>query len=155
MDKDRFDVNSKAFVISMVCLLLCLTLLAFSLYLLPYLIWNWNYDIPESIFIWHQWLKDQYNFSDSAVHFIIFLSFFIPAVITGYIAYRLSNEIDKEVLGLTTPETKIKTEVAREQLNASMTLGFRLLIIILLIIAAVFLFEWLITRTTVRAPGVI
>ncbi|WP_028388500.1 hypothetical protein [Legionella fairfieldensis] len=145
MEHDRYEQNSKLFVIGLLCLLLSLTLLAFGLYILPYLLWNWRYDIPDFVLSWREWLKEYYNFTDSGASWLIFLVFFIPAIICGFISRWASNYIDNQINGIVpAPEPQKHREEIKRDLQESFGFGLKIFLLIILVLVAVTALEWLI-----------
>lgn len=92
----RSQDNSTIFLIGLLCLVLSLGLILFALYILPFLLWNLAYDIPSIITEFIAVLEDNYNYDFSTCKIIVWLSFIIPGLIAGYIAYYISNLLDKE-----------------------------------------------------------
>ena len=144
MEPDRYQQNSKLFIIGIICLLLSLSLFAYSLYILPYLLLGWVYDVPEFIMSWQEWLKQEYNFSELSAAWLIFLTFIIPALLCGYISYRTSNEVDNEIYGIVPEKTETEQQ---ETSNVRETLGFgfKVILLIILVLVVVSLLEWLLT----------
>ena len=147
MEPDRYQQNSKLFIIGIVCLLLSLSLFAYSFYLLPHLLFGWVYDLPGFIFHWREWLKQKYNFSEVGAAWTIFLSFSIPALVCGYISYLTSNKVDNEIYGIL-PEDK-ETEEERIQPTSAkedgLGFGFKLTLAIILVLMLISLLQWLLT----------
>lgn len=88
--------NNTMFIMGVISLVLSLGFLLFSLYILPFLLWNLNYDVPDIVTDITSSLQDDYDYSVGGSKLIIWLIFFIPGMITGFIAYYISNRIDRE-----------------------------------------------------------
>lgn len=144
MENDRFTQNRKIFTICMISLLLSLSLFAFAFYILPNLLWDWNYDVPEIIFTWRMWFVNSYGFSERRAKGIIFLIFFIPALITGMISYFTSNQIENEILGVV-KEKAVEENVVVTDFKETLMFILKLIAVVLLVIICVFLIEWLLT----------
>lgn len=97
MEQDRYKINHFMFIFCMISLLFTLCLLFFSIFVFPNLILGMVYDVPTFIAYWREWLASTFNWTDNAASKIIFLMFFIPVFIFGYIAYLLSNYIEDQV----------------------------------------------------------
>jgi len=146
MEADRYQVSHTLFIVGMISMLVCLALLAFSLFLFPYLIFNLRYPVPEFVAYWREWLLLAHGISHHAASWLILLCFFIPALCGFVISFLASNQIDNQIynkksLG-SAGEQKIKWNVTINRF------AIRLFFLVLLVILTMFLFEWLITTST-------
>ena len=147
MEADRFKQNNILFITCMICLILSLSLFTVGFYILPYLIWGWNYSVPSFTLTWTEWLKDNYALSQAKANAMVFFMLIIPALITGIISYLTSNRIENAILGIS--QEKIPEQyVASNELKESMSFTAKLLMIIVLVIIAVLIVEWMITVPT-------
>ncbi|KTD75072.1 hypothetical protein [Legionella waltersii] len=135
--------NDKLFILGIICLVLALGLLFFSLYILPYIIWEFNYDVPDFILTMINDYQGNYSYSQGSSKAIVWLYFFIPSLIFGYISYYISNYIDKNAQDLQNPTEEESKEPTKnkESLKESASLGIKLLSIIVLIFAVVFILQ--------------
>lgn len=145
MEQDRYAQNKGLFIISMICLLLCLSLLAFAMYILPALVWNWRYDVPEMVITMRESIRSQYGFTETFAGLAVFLLFFIPAMILGFISKSTSNNIEDHIYGIE-HESKVNTEVIKRDVQQTVSFSIKILLLALAVIAAVFFVEWLIAR---------
>lgn len=143
MEYDRYEQNKSLFIASMICLLVSLTLFAFSLIILPALIWNWHYDIPEFTITFREWFRVRYGITDFSAGWLVFLCFFLPALITGLISKITSNDIENQIYNIEPQETASHVEL-KQDFQESMSLGMKILLLAALVVACVFLVEWLI-----------
>ncbi|MCE3043855.1 hypothetical protein [Legionella sp. 16cNR16C] len=141
MEPSRFEYNNKLFITGMISLAMCLVLICLALYLFPYLIFNWVYDVPEFAITFRQWLVEKYGISEIAAGWSVFLMFLIPALITGLISYSTSNAIDNKIHGLDKPSDE-KEEQSKNRLE-SVTFGSQLLLLIIGIVMLVLFVDWL------------
>lgn len=88
--------NNTLFIVGVICLVLSLGFLLFALYILPFLLWNLAYDVPDVVTDLTAFLQDDYDYSIAGSKLITWLAFFIPGLITGFMSYYISNRIDKE-----------------------------------------------------------
>lgn len=143
MEQDRFASNCKLYIIGMICLVLCLGFFFFSLYILSYLIWNLNYNVPAFIWTLLSSFEEDYNYTVSGSKVIVWLIFFVQCVITGIISYFISNHIDNQIY-----KSEIKTEVSEEEPSQNREIrrqmkesaGFGLKIFALMIFSLLFFF---------------
>lgn len=142
IDKERYQHNSKLFIISLICLVLSLCFFSFAFYILPNLLWDWDYDIPEFVYTLRQWVIDNYNFSEGHAKITVFLTFFIPALVTGFISYFTSNKIENEVLGITPEKMPGENEPSRE-MKETFSFSLKLFLTIILVLIVLFFVEWL------------
>jgi hypothetical protein len=136
--------NDKIFICGIICLVLALGLLFFSLYILPYMIWEFHYDVPDFILTMISDYQGNYNYSPGSSKAIVWLFFFIPSLIFGYISYFISNYIDKSAQEQQTLTEEVGSKEptrSRESLKESASLGIKLLAIIVLIFAVVFILQ--------------
>ncbi|HEN5600444.1 TPA: hypothetical protein U6322_002607, partial [Legionella pneumophila] len=90
--------NSKLHILGIICLVTSLGLFFFSLYIVPFLIWQLDYDIPDFISNMIAYGEDEYYFSPITSKTLVWLIFFTPSIIMGYLSYYISNYIDKNYL---------------------------------------------------------
>lgn len=88
--------NNRIFIVGVVCLVLSVSFLFFSLYIIPYLLWELHYDVPDFVAATIASVQNNYNYSSSTSKFIVWLLFLIPSLVMGFISYLISNRIDKE-----------------------------------------------------------
>jgi uncharacterized protein involved in cysteine biosynthesis len=136
----------------MICLVFCLGFLFFSLYILPYLIWELHYNVPTIILDLIATLQDDYYYSAGASKVIVWLIFFIPSLITGLISYFVSNYIENQIY-----KTEIKPEENQEnppsgeigrQIKESASLGLKIFSLMILIIIVILLLQFLVQSTS-------
>ena len=63
MEIDRYERNHKVFIIAMLSMIISLALLGFVLYMLPYLMFDWVYNVPSFIVTWSEWFVDNYEYA--------------------------------------------------------------------------------------------
>ena len=141
MEADRYQKNHKLFIVGIFSLVLGLSFLGFSLYMLPHLLFGWRYDIPGFIMFWREWLQSEYNYTEPGASKILFLFFFGFAAIFVVIAYLSSSRLDSQILSGELQDTnkpvKLKAET-REGLG----LGLKIFFIIIVIFLVGALFQW-------------
>lgn len=148
MEGDRFEQNSKLFIIGLICLLISLTLFAFGLYILPYLLWNWSYNVPEFVYYWREWFREYYDISEVSASWIMILIFIIPAIITGFISHLASNYIDNQIHGIEQEKTTKLPEI-KKNVQETLSFGFKILLLIILVLIAVAFVQWIVAPTPV------
>lgn len=142
---------SKLHIIGILCLVTSLSLFFFSLYIVPYLIWQLHYNTPDFIMNMISYGEDELFYSPTTSRLLVWLIFFIPCLITGYASYYISNYIDEKKLHL----EKKSEEQSKQELSSQSTgsardsamLGFKIILLMVLIIAAIFLLQTLINVT--------
>lgn len=144
MEADRYKHNHKLFILCMICLLMSLALFSLSLFVLPYLIWGWHYNVPEFVFTLNEWLIEYYSFTPAGAKAMVFFLLFIPAMITGFISYITSNLIENKVLDIQHVKTPDENKAPRE-LKESLGLAVKIIMMIALVIIVMFIIQWLIT----------
>lgn len=150
METPRYDVNHGLFIIGLLSLVTSLALIVFSLYLLPFLLWGWHYNVPEFISFWVNHYVEQHKFTPYGASIFVFLHFFIPGLLAGFIAYLCSNRIDDTIYGLHQSSSgSILSSGLRSETRESLGLGLKILILLLLVILGAGIIEWLIHLTLI------
>ncbi len=144
MEPDRFQQNSKLFIVGMICLLLGLTFLAIALFIIPYLLWNWHYGVPSMVVQLHQWFRDSYSFDNGGASWMVFLTFLIPAIIFVIISQWSSNHIEKQMYGMDLDRPGRRMEIHKE-IHDTLSFGLKLGILIVLVIIAVIVVQWFVS----------
>lgn len=152
MEADRYQQNHKLFIIGLLSLVSSLLLLFFSLFLLPHLLLGWNYDVPEFIAYWREWITEQFAISEVWASRIIFMFFIFISIILGLIAHIASSRIEKQIYPDETPETSVKPEYRVEEEippkifnKESMPVYLHVLGVVFLAAAAAFLVHWFVS----------
>lgn len=154
MEYDRFRHNNKLYVIGIISLISALSLLFFSLFIVPFLIWNLNYDVPDIITALITFFEEHYDFRPGPSKFLTWLIFFVPSIVAGYISYYVSNHIDDQIYKLNNPSTtetqdeKIATEQSHREWLESANLGFKIIGLMIIIVVAILLLQLLVQLTT-------
>ncbi len=145
MEPDRYQKNHMVFIIAMISLIFSLSLLAFSLYLLPHLLFKWHYDTPGFIIFWQEWLRSDYDVGATLSSRLILLFFFGLALIFGVITYFSSNRIENQIFS---NEIKQSRTLETDQTNAheGVYLVFKIILIIVIVLIAASFFEWAINK---------
>lgn len=100
MEPDRYQQNHVAYISGLFCMFASIGLFAFSLFLLPYLFFGWQYNVPDFIIGFSAKLQEKYALTPSGVAWAICFALDFPAVILFVIADVLSNRIDKKIYGI-------------------------------------------------------
>lgn len=87
--------DNTIFITGVLCLVLSLGLLLFALYILPFLLWDLSYDVPDFVTNLMAGLQDYYGYSIPTSKFLVWCLFVIPGLITGYISYYISHLLDE------------------------------------------------------------
>jgi hypothetical protein len=145
MEQDRYSNNNTLYILGIISLILALSLFFFSMYILPFLVWNLHYDVPDFISSMIMYFEDAYFYSVNTSKVLTWLIFFIPSFITGYISYYISNYIDDQILGLarkTDPEEAKETSLEIQQdVKESLGLAAKIIILMILIIVIILLLQ--------------
>ncbi len=146
MEPDRYQQNKKLFVLGIVCLLLSLTLFAFGFYILPFLFWKWNYNVPDFVIEWLEWLEEGYGFTHRSASWLLLSLFLLPATICVLISDWVSNHIDNQIYS---QQIKIHTKSIELRKDTQETLKFsvKVLLLLILVLLVVSFVNWLITLT--------
>ncbi len=151
MEQKRFGGHDKLFIFGMICLTISLGLFFFSLYILPYFLFEWSYNIPDFILELLAKYQDDYQYTSAGSKTIIWLMFFIPCVITGIISYFISRYFDQQMYG---PEINPEEEPEKQpgelqkQIKESASFGGKILALMIVIVVLIFLLQYLIQSTS-------
>ncbi|MCX7116289.1 MAG: hypothetical protein NTW08_10360 [Gammaproteobacteria bacterium] len=113
MTEDRYEVNHTLYVVGLMSLLGSLSLIFFALYILPSLLWDLAYTVPDAVKTWHVWLQEERDWSASGSGWLMFSVFMVPGLILGYISYWASNRLDEGLPDLV--PTHIELAVSDEE----------------------------------------
>lgn len=145
MEPDRYQENHQYYIVGIICLVFGLSLFALSIYILPFLAFDWHYVVPDFIISWLSWFQFTYKSSNAAASWLVFLILFIPSLVLIIIADILSNRIDNQIYGIT-PQTEQKRIEESDDKESNRLIITIVAIIVLVFIAAEF-FQWFITMT--------
>ncbi|OCH98541.1 hypothetical protein A8135_00415 [Legionella jamestowniensis] len=143
MERSRFQQNSALFIIGIIALVMSIVLFVFSIYIIPFLFWDWIYDVPEFISIWREWLKEEYNFTHLGATWSILIMLLAPAFVCGYLSYLASNYIDNRIYNIL-PE-KVEGEMQgeiRRDLRETLLVIIKVLGAIILVLIIVSMVQW-------------
>lgn len=151
MEPDRYKTNNKLYISGIIFLIVALSLFSFSLYIVPFLLWELHYDVPEMITNLITLFEDKYEYSTVSSKLLVWIIFFIPSLITGYVAYYISNRLDNQIYRTETPERyeekmPVSEEISR-QVRESAGLGLKIILLMIAIVIIVLLFEGFIRLT--------
>jgi len=145
MEQDRFGQNNKLYITGIICLVISLGLFFFSLYILPYFLWELNYGVPSFIIDMLAMFQDDYLYTVSGSKWIVWMIFFIPSLITGFISYLISNYIDNKIYGIKSNESgeKLTAEEIQKQIKESASLGGQILALMVVIVVIILFIQYL------------
>lgn len=134
--QNQSNQNNKLFIFGIINLVISLSCILYSLYILPFLIWNLSYEVADTVLELIAYFEDTFYYSKALSRLLTWLVFFIPGVITGLLAWYASLKIEKRVLGadLETPESGEDTGINTERLKRDMreSAGFGMKIVFLI-----------------------
>jgi hypothetical protein len=150
MEYDRYAHHHKLYIIGMICLLLTLILFTLSMYIVPYLIWDLDYHVPELVLNLHKFFNEDLHFSLNLSNLFVWLCFFLPALFTGIASFLISNYIDNEWsimtgdIPLEQPSPK-EEDLKSEDLRETTELSLKIIFYMILALAALFLLQLIVT----------
>lgn len=142
MEADRYQKNHKLFIVGIFSLLIGLSCLGFSLYMLPHLLFSWRYGSPEFIMFWKEWLQSDYGYTETIASKLIFVFLFGAAFIFLFIAYYSSSRLDRQILSKELEDTSGHVQPRNNNSREGLNLGLKILFIIILIFLVSALFQW-------------
>ena len=151
MAYDRYQKHQKLFIFGMICLVLSMAFTFYGLYILPFLIWNINYGVPQLITNMMVNLQENYNYTPFTSGLLVEAYFLIPGAITGLISYYISNYIDSDLVVEETEADKVveeetieKKRKRQQDLKESANLGVKILVIMVLIVVGILFLQYLV-----------
>lgn len=141
MEYDRYAHHHILYILGILCLILTLVLSTLTLYVAPYLLFGWQYNVPGFIIFWVTSLRFDYYYSETAANWIVFSAILVPAILTGLVAFFASNRIDDEWSGrpFHLREGK-RNPVWKQDLADSMRLAVKIGLLIAIVIFIALLF---------------
>lgn len=148
MEYDRYQQNHSLFIIAMICLVASMALFGFSFYIAPALIWDLHYDIPLFVLSWRETLHLDYEYTERSSALIIFLTFFLPACLAGFLAWYTSNQLENQVYHIEPekPDPAI-IEERNEHLKESTGLGLKIFLLIGIVLVGTIFVQWFFSAT--------
>lgn len=146
MEEDRYQKNHLLFIIGLLSLMISLVFIAFTLYLLPHLLFGWIYDAPEFVPFLIERFQSQYNMTEGGASKLILLIFFLLSLIFVAIAYFSSNRIEREIFKSELTNTN-KPVRFKKNTREGLTLGLKILFIIIIVFVVASLLQWIIYNT--------
>lgn len=149
MESNRFGGNNKLFIFGMLCLAISLGLFIFSLYLLPYFIFEWSYNVPDFILNLLAMYQDDYQYSSAGSKTVVWLLFFVPCVITGLISYFISRYFDNKMYGIPASEEPEKSSIdLKKEIKESASIGGKILGLMVAIVVVILLLQYFVQSTS-------
>lgn len=143
MDRRSERETERGFLIAVIALLIAMAFIGFALYILPNLLWDWHYDVPEFVADWVYNFQNQFGLTQAGAGLLFFSIFFIPGLISGIIVYFIFSRIERLKLSETAPESSKKLS-SNESWKESLGLMGQLLLLALLIFIIMRVLDWLI-----------
>jgi len=118
--EDRAIYHPVIFAISLLCMILSFALIGLSLYLLPHILFDMTYEVPEFFFSLTLYYRDHHDLSGFLYVAAIFAPPVIGGVILGYIAKLLTDAIDvqaRDFSDLHYVDDKLHDQLAKKSLT--------------------------------------
>jgi hypothetical protein len=145
MEQDRYQQNHALYILGMGCLMLSIALILFTLYIAPALLFDWKYDIPFFIHNLKEWVRYNFDVSNSTVKFIVLMNFVIPCIIFSLFAYYASKRIDNDIYGIEKPANEEHEESSLyNRTRSDITLGLKILTLMVIVVIIALFAEFLV-----------
>lgn len=154
LEQDRYQQNPKLYVFGMVMLMLFWFFTLITIYIIPFLIWNLNYNVPETIIAWQLHLEDTYQFSLQLSKLLTFLTVAVPALICMIVSWIISAYIDKQIVetemnkdrtSMSISEGPQKKITSSRPVGQEVSFASKIILIILIAVVLLFVIQWLIS----------
>ena len=144
MEQDRFQKNHTLFILGMLSLIACLSLLALTFYILPFLLFGWIYDVPGFIVGWVDLIQMKFNYTPRGASRIVFLIISLLTLFFGLFAFFSSNKIDNEIYSSELKANIEPKKIKTDKMSDAQRLALNILLIMVAIFVGAKVFEWLI-----------
>ena len=143
MDDLRHPKSETLFIIGLVSLISGFSLLLFSLYLVPNLLFGWHYSLPDFFMNWSNWMQYSFNYSDDGASKMLLLICFVVSIVLVLIAYLTSIMMDKQ-LYVQNNTDELQPKKDKKLSHEGLDLGLKLFVIIIFVFILAAVFEWII-----------
>lgn len=143
MEPDRYEQSHAYFITGILCLILSMAFFGLCLYLLPNLLFNLHYAIPEVIVDFYGYVLSNYQVGEKEALWYVFLAIFGLGLISSVIAYIASNHIENKIHKLE-EEKNIAWSARKQSVRDSGRVFFRILLVVGFVLLLILLFQWVI-----------
>lgn len=145
MEPDRFKNNHILYIVGLISLIFSVSLLFFSLYILPYLIWKLNYQVPDTLEYLITIFEESYDYTPAKSKILAWLVFFIPSLLLGLVSYVTSNRIDNEIYkpdaDINEEDTPPAAPELRKEIKETASVGFKIIALMVVIVVIILLLQ--------------
>jgi len=154
LEQDRYQHSPKLYILGIIALMLFWAFLLIALYIIPYLVWHFHYDVPEFIISWQFFLEDEFEYSTTVAEWLTFLTFAVPAMVCMAISWFVSYTIDKHLImdkelaernAVPISEGPKKQPVSSRPIAKDLSFATKLFLWMSVALVILFFIEWLIT----------
>jgi hypothetical protein len=139
MEPNWNQQNNKLFIVGMIFLVLSLMLLAYTMYLSPYLLLNWKYDVPESVVSLQNILSVKWETTERTASVVMFLVLVAVSGALIWIAHKLSNRMEHTE----NPTEQSEPERDYKRTKETMSVLAKLVVWIVVIFVAALVLQWI------------
>lgn len=143
MEENRYKRNKPFFFIFMFSLIIGLSLLLLSIFIMPNILWGWAYNVPDFIYVWREGIRAHYDIAEHRAGFIVLSMFLFPALLMLMVAYLSGTKIENEIQGISSAKSE-HDPIISEDIKETTQFSLKLLSIITAVLALIFLLQWLI-----------
>ena len=144
METDRYEKNHPLYIFGMICFLISMGVLLFSLYMLPYLMFGVLYDVPEFIAFWREYLVSDLGMTDNHALMLIYLSFTFCWLLFGLGAYYASIRIENAIYAINDTKKPGGMHLSPET-KESLYVFWKVMALIAFFYGVIFVFHWLLS----------
>lgn len=140
LEPDRYHKHHGRYILGMICLVLSLTFITITLYVFPFLVFNWHYTLPDwlaNLIVWGlDRIQRRYLTSSVQAARLIFYICCLATLFVTILARYLSNKIDNDIYHV--DDKKLSPATDYDVLG----LFLKLFTLIVVIFIAARLFQW-------------
>ena len=141
--------NRNLFFLGLICMVLSLVLIGFSLYIFPFVFFGINYSMPEFVYTFAHWVNFHHDIKGFTALLLFYLPFLVTGLIFGYISKKINNLIEQQSISredLHLDDNKKVKKIDKDTVRTTVQIGLLVLGVILLL----FIFEVVININMIR-----
>lgn len=143
MEPDRYQSNRPLYIFGMVNLLVSTGLFLLTLYLLPYLLFEARYDVPEFVSFWQEYLITNYGTTPQYALTLISVFLTFSCFVFGLGAYYASSRIDNALHEFDQLAKKPGSTDMLHKTKESQHVFLKILMLIVLLYVVIYIVHWI------------
>ena len=148
----RLMRDDKLFFLACLSLAFALACVILSFYVLPFLIWDFRYDVPAFVVDILAWFHDEKDFGMGASKFLTWFVIISPGLLSAVLAYFISRDLERKEEGdALTEEPESMNPLPTEP--ASRGFALQVFALMLLVVVLVLILQNIVGITAPTTPA--